>query len=173
MRYTLVLSLVFICLILAFGNAYSCGDKFLVVGRGIRYERAYAAAHPASILIYQNTNNEATKDLQTMLKRSGHKIETVADETKLFNTLQSKKYDVVLVNLSEVALLERKVMSTPSKPAVLPVIYNVSGAELDSAKSQYSCVLKYSKKNKNAITVIDEVMDTKLKGKPITCKWAK
>lgn len=173
MRYTLVLGFVFVCLISPFGNAYSCGDKFLVVGRGIRYERAYAAAHPASILIYANTNNEATKDLQTMLKRSGHKIETVADEAKLFNTLQSKKYDVVLVNISEVALLEKKVMSTPSKPAVLPVIYNVSGAELDAAKSQYSCVLKYSKKNKNAITVIDEVMDTKLKGKPIACKWTK
>lgn len=173
MRSVLVLGLVLAAMILVIGDAYSCGDKFLVVGRGIRYERAYAAVHPASILIYSNNENEATKELQSMLKKSGHKIETVANENKLFASLQGGKYDVVLVSLSDVALLERKVMSTPSKPAVLPVIYNVTGAELDAAKSQYNCVLKYSKKNKNAITVIDEVMDTKLKGKPIACKWTK
>lgn len=172
MRYILIFGLLVSNLFLFTGNSYSCGDKFLVVGRGIRYERAYAAKFPASILIYSN-NPDGVKDLQSMLKKSGHKIETVGDETKLFSTLQSNKYDVVLVGLSDVALLEKKVTATPSKPAVLPVIYNVTGAELDAAKSQYNCVLKYSNKNKNAISVIDEVMDARKKGKPIACNWTK
>jgi len=29
----------------------ACGDKFLLVGRGVRFEQAYAAVHRASILI--------------------------------------------------------------------------------------------------------------------------
>lgn len=172
MRSVLILVLMVGSLALVFTDAYSCGDKFLVVGRGIRYERAYAAVHPASILIYSE-NNDASKDLQSMLKKSGHKIQTVADETKLFSSLQSAKYDVVLVKLSDVALLEKKVQSTSSKPVVLPVIYNVTGSELEAAKKQHTCVLKYSKKNKDAIAVIDQVMETKLKGKPIICKWSK
>jgi DNA-binding NtrC family response regulator len=164
------IALSFISLLWTDVNA--CGDKFLVVGRGIRYERAYAAKFPASILIYSD-NKDGVKDLQSMLKKSGHKIETVGDEAKLFSSLQANKYDVVVVGLSDVALLEKKVISTPSKPAVVPVIYNVTGAELDAAKSQYSCVLKYSNKNKNAVTVIDEVMEARKKSKQIACKWTK
>jgi hypothetical protein len=80
---------------------------------------------------------------------------------------------VVVLGLSDVALLEKKVISTPSKPTVLPIIYNITGAELDAAKSQYSCVLKYSNKNKNAVTVIDEVMEARKNGKPIACNWTK
>ena len=30
---------------------WACGDKFMLVGRGVRFQRAYAAIHPASILI--------------------------------------------------------------------------------------------------------------------------
>lgn len=172
MKRLLLASLVLCTICLLSADAKACGDKFLVVGRGIRYERAYAAKYPASILIYSN-NKDGVKDLQSTLKRSGHKIETVGDENKLFSTLQSGKFDVVVVGLSEVAFLEKKVMSTPSKPAVLPIIYNVTGAELDTAKSQYSCVLKYSNKNKNAVGVIDEVMEARKKGKPIACNWTK
>ena len=165
---SLALSFIF----LLWTDINACGDKFLVVGRGIRYERAYAAKYPGSILIYSE-NKDGIKDLQSMLKKSGHKIETVGEETKLFSTLQSSKYDVVIVGLSDVTLLEKKVIATPSKPAVLPIIYNVTGAELNAAKSQYSCVLKYSNKNKNAVAVIDEVMEARKKGKPIACNWTK
>lgn len=172
MKKLLLVGLAVSIIALLWTDVNACGDKFLVVGRGIRYERAYAAKYPASILIYSD-NKDGVKDLQTMLKRSGHKIETVGDEAKLFSTLQSNKYDVVVVGLSDVALLEKKVIATPSKPAVLPVIYNVTGAELDAAKSQYSCVLKYSNKNKNAVNVIDEVMEARKKGKPIACNWTK
>jgi hypothetical protein len=170
MRYFVIVVLIVSNLFLINGNSYCCGDKFLVVGRGIRYERAYAAKFPASILIYAN-NTDAVKNLQSMLNKSGHKVKNVDDETKLFLTLQSNKYDLVLLGISDVALLEKKLISTPSKPTVLPVIYNFTGAELEAAKSQYSCVLKSTNKNKKAISVIDEVMDARKKGKPIVCNW--
>ncbi len=159
-----------ICLL--WTDAYSCGDKFLVIGRGLRYERAYPAAHPATILIY-STDAKQSKDLETILKKSGHKIQTVPNETTLFTDLQSNKYDIVLVNLSDAPTLEAKVMSTTYKPSVLPVIYNTKGTELEAAQKQYICVLKYSGKNKDTVAVIDEVMDAKIKGKPQACKWTK
>ena len=172
MRSVLVLILVTGTMFLFWTDANSCGDKFLVIGRGIRYERAYAAVHPASILVFTN-DPKLTKDLESTLTKSGHKIQTVGDETALFTNLKTTKYDLVLVNLKDVAHLEAAVMATPSKPAVLPVIFNTTGTELDTAKKEYNCVLKYSSKNKNAVTVIDEVMEAKLKGKPLICKWTK
>jgi hypothetical protein len=153
-------------------DAFACGDKFLVVGRGIRYERAYPAVHPSSILLYTH-DAKLNKDLGSALKKSGHKIQTTSDEAALFKNLQTSKYDLVLLNMNDVALLESKVMATPSKPSVLPIIYNVNGGELDAAKKKYSCVLKYGDKNKNAVKVIDDVMGAKKKGEPLACKWTK
>jgi hypothetical protein len=149
-------------------QADTCGDKFLVVGRGIRYDRAYSAAHPASILMYLNKAEES-KDLAYVLKKSGHKILTVSDEKSLFTNLESAKYDLVLLTLADVAALETKVTSTPSKPIVLPVVYYKSGNQPKTTTGN-SCLLKYDGKIKNAIAVIDQVMEEKKKGKPIACK---
>ena len=151
--------------------ADSCGDKFLVLGRGLRYERAHAAKHPASILVYV-VNPDATKDLQKMLQKAGHKLKNVATEELLYSSLNAGQYDVVLINISDAALLEQKIMATPFKPAVLPVINKDQKTEFDSKAAQSACVLKYKDKNRNPITVIDQVMDDKLKGKPMQCKWS-
>jgi hypothetical protein len=35
----------------------ACGDKFLLIGHGRNFQRAYNAIHPASLLIYINTKS--------------------------------------------------------------------------------------------------------------------
>jgi hypothetical protein len=164
--------LVFLFLIIAglyWNNISACGDKFLVAGRGILYERAYPAKHAASILIYTN-QAEAGKNLANFLKKSGHKIQTAADQKSLFTNLETTKYDLVLLTLSDVAVLETRVTSSRSKPIVLPVIYNPKGTEPDTDKKENSCLLKYGGKNKNVIATIDQVMEEKKNGKAIACK---
>jgi hypothetical protein len=172
MKKLLLPAFLFGMICLVWTDANSCGDKFLVIGRGLRYERAYAAVHPAAILVYTN-DAKLNSELESILKKSGEKITIVPDEAALFANLQSTKYDLVLLNMSSVAALESRVMSTTYKPSVLPVIYNKTGTELNAAEKQYDCVLKYSGKNKDTVAVIDEVMDAKLKGKPQVCKWSK
>ena len=170
MRVLVAVLVVSASLILCATDAFTCGDKFLVVGRGIRYQRA--AVYPASILLYSQ-DVKVSKELQSSLQKSGHKIQTVADDSTLFSNLKATKYDLVLVSLKDVARLESNVITTTYKPAVLPVIYDAKGNELEAAKKEHQCVLKYSKKNKNAVAVIDEVMEAKKKGKPQICKWTK
>ena len=166
MKKTLViLGLVPAALFLLARDATSCSDKFLVIGRGLRYERTHAASHPASILIYA-LSQEASKDLQSTLHLAGHQIKSISDEDQLYASLNSTHYDVVLVSLADVSLLERKIMATSSRPVVLPVIYKATGPALDASEQQYPCILKYKDKNRNAVAVIDQVMDERLKGKP-------
>jgi len=167
----LIVFLFLICSMLLPVSSYSCGDKFLVIGRGLRYERAHAAAHPGSILIYADSG--ATKELQSYLKLAGHKVETAGDENKLWSSLKSARYDVVLVNMNDIGMLEAKIISTPSKPTVVPVIYTSKGADLTAAQKQYSCVLKNDKKNRDSVAVIDAVMASRAKGKPVMCEWSK
>ena len=152
--------------------AHSCGDKFLVIGRGLRYERAYAAAHPASMVFY-SLNESETKNLQAALKKAGHKITTTTNEQQLLSTLNSAKYDLVLLNLDNASLLGTKILATSSKPFVLPVINKSSTGKIEVSAAKEPCILKNEDKNKDAIKVIDQVMDDKIKGKPMKCDWSK
>lgn len=168
--FSLVLALILVTI-----NAHACGDKFLVIGRGLRYERAYAAQHPGSILVYRNRNYDDPKagtDLENALKKAGHKVQSVDNVTALDATLKSTKFDLVVINLGDAPLLEQQIISSAFKPAVLPIIYNKTGTELAAAGKQYDCILKASGKNTDALKIVDSAMAEKMKGNPLKCKWS-
>jgi hypothetical protein len=153
---------------------FGCGDKFVVLGRGVRFQRVYTAAHPASILIYMNPASHmpaADKEfqLQAILKLAGHKASVVEDANELPKLLTSRSYDVVLADLSDVNELSREAGAASSKPTVIPVIYNPTGAEARAAEKQYKCLVKASKKNNQLLAIIDEAMLGKLKGTATKC----
>jgi hypothetical protein len=155
-----------------------CGDKFVVLGRGVRFGAVHMSAHPASILIYMNPNSHvpaADKEfqLQTTLKLAGHKAAIVEDQGGLDRALNSGKYDLVLADLSDAATLESEAKSSPSKPAVLPLVYNPTGTELAQAEKKYSCLVKASRKNHDLLAVIDEAMQGKIKGTGAICQKGK
>jgi hypothetical protein len=151
----------------------ACGDKFVVLGRGVRFHRVHAAKHPASILVYMNPGSrvaQAEKEfqLQALLKLAGHKPVAV-EGAALAQALSSKKYDVVLADLGDAATLEHEVTSSASKPVVVPVLYNPTKADLATAAEKYSCVLAASKKNRNLLDVVDEVMLSRHRGEGAKC----
>ena len=53
---------------------HACGDKLLAIGRGIRFQRAYAA-RPANVVIYSKASQSGatlmSAKLQTTLKQAG------------------------------------------------------------------------------------------------------
>ncbi|PWT90116.1 MAG: hypothetical protein C5B54_07765 [Acidobacteria bacterium] len=170
MRKTLLAwSIVFGLVLIQSTAAFACGDKFLVVGRGMHYG---TAKYPASILLYTH-NKDQSKDLQSILKMAGHKIQTVSTESELHTSVQAKRYDLVLMDLNDAVVLEKQIESTTNKPAVVPVLYTQNGAELTSAASKYECILRGEKKNRNLVKVIDSVMEEKAKGGPLKCEWSK
>ena len=76
----------------------ACGDKFLLVGRGVKFRQAYAAIYPASIVIYaqpqQQNIAKAILDprLQSGLKAAGHRITIAEDERALTHALESDRW---------------------------------------------------------------------------------
>lgn len=161
-------------LVLFPGTAGACGDKFVVLGRGMRLLNVKASAHPASILIYMNPASRVGAadrefQLQSTLKQAGHKPSVVDDQRALDRALTSGKYDLVLADLSDAAALEKEAQGSRSKPGVIPVVYNPTGAELSAAEKQYSCVAQASKTNHELLAVIDEAMVSKSKGAGPTC----
>src|SRR5262245_14651920 len=80
----------------------ACGDKFVVVGRGVRFDQAYAAIHPASILIVlptKNVKSAAVRDSRLLiaLKMAGHHVEVVQQQANLAAALGRSRRDIIIV----------------------------------------------------------------------------
>ena len=147
-------------------DAQACGDKFLVVGRGVKYSRAHVAVHPASILIYMNPASRipaAAKDVQleSNLKQAGYKVQSVGDAAGLASALKSTKYDLVLADIADSPGLEKEVASQPMRPVVVPVLYQPTTAELAAAKKEYGCAMQAP--SKDYMSTIDEIVARKTK----------
>jgi ABC-type amino acid transport substrate-binding protein len=144
----------------------ACGDKFLVVGRGVRYTRVRAATHPGSILLYMNPASRvlaAAREakLEASLKQAGHKVQTVETQRQLDDALKTSKFDIVVADVADGPSVEKQVRSEPSQPAVVPVLYKPTDGELAAARERYGCALKAP--SRDPLAAIDEAMSQRLK----------
>src|SRR5436309_8818826 len=124
-KLTVSLGFALTLLLLSHSMAQACGDKLLALGRGVRFQRAYKAAHPATILIYTGQNSKggslAAPGLQASLTHAGHRLQVAANVAQAQDLLKSGRFDLVLADFPGAATLAEEARSTPSKPTVLPV----------------------------------------------------
>ena len=149
--------------------AVACGDKLLAVGRGVRFQRGYAA-HEANLVIYfagaQSSAALNSTKLQNMLKRAGHKLQIVASGSQLDEALRSGKVDVVLVDFGDLSGIAEKLQSAPSKPVIVPVLFKPSKSELARAQKDYKLALKAPAGDVEYLTAIDDAMRLRRKTGP-------
>lgn len=148
---------------LASQTTQACGDKFLLVGRGVKFQRAYAAIYPASIIIYAQPQRSAAKAirdprLQTDLKLAGHRVVLVETDAALARALESDKVDLVLTDVADADRTSRQGAASPSKPTVLPVMYEPTREEAKEMEARYQCRLKSSDRTDRYLATIDDAM---------------
>ena len=144
----------------------ACGDKLLAIGRGVRFQRAFAQRQ-ANVVIYSNGSQtgatlRSTKVLTT-LKQAGHTLQTVEGPAQLNEALQLRRVDVVLADFADLAGITRQLQSAPSKPVVLPVLFKPSKTELTAAQREYRFALKAPGDEVQYLVAIDEAMKSRLK----------
>lgn len=150
-------------LLQASNAAQACGDKFLLVGRGVEFHRAYAALYPASIVIYARLAGDAAKAIrdsrfQANLKQSGHRVLLVENDAALVRALESDRVDLILTDVADAEALSGKAAAAPSKPAVLPVMYRPTKAEIQTIEARYQCRLTSADRADRYLAAIDNAM---------------
>jgi CheY-like chemotaxis protein len=150
--------------------AQACGDKFLLVGRGLRFQRAYAAIYPASIVVYAHPQRNATKAigdprLQANLKLAGHRVVLVENAEALARVLESDRVDLVLTDVADADRTSTQAAASPLKPAVLPVMYEPTGDEAKQIEARYQCRLKSSDRVDRYLGAIDDAMKVRMERK--------
>ena len=105
------------------GDLLACGDKFLMAGRGTRYQRP-KTARAASILIYAEPSSglpAGVQDpkVQSALKHEGHRSTTVSTFEQLTAILQGGRFDVVLAASGVAASVEKLLAGAPDAAVVV------------------------------------------------------
>src|SRR5262245_41490739 len=108
MKYRTVLAIVTLGAVVVIGAdaVHACGDKFNWIGFGGRTQTAYAAIHPASVLIVlppKTVKIAAVRDgnLLTALKRAGHHPRTLQLPGDVDALLASQHFDIVLAERAD------------------------------------------------------------------------
>jgi hypothetical protein len=158
-------------MMLATQVADACGDKFLLVGRGIKFQRGYAAVYRASILLYSGPTAAGRPSVmqdpkfQAALTSAGHKITVVQNADAVKAALKSGAYDVVLAEISQATNLGTESDLAASKSILLPVVEEKpSKDQIETCKRLFpTCKLKSSGKPLSFLEVIDKEMEARIK----------
>jgi len=146
----------------------ACGDKLVIVGRGLRSSRATGAPRRASILVFADPKGALPAALEEGhlrkdLEHAGHRLRTATSKEEFDAALGTGTYDLILADYKAAASLEGEAKAAPSKPTVLPTLFNPTDAELAAAARQYTCVVKSPSDQKDYMTVINEALTERAK----------
>lgn len=160
-------------LVLAVGGliatcAFACGDKLILTIGNVRFRQVNGSPRLASILAYTPRNSPVAgvvKDLerQSAAKREGLTFYSLSDPAGLDEVLKAKKYDLLLVDAGDADKLELQAQSVPSKPVVLPVVYQSSKAAAAEAEKKFHCVLTAPNSPGRYLSAIDRAIEFELK----------
>ena len=109
----------------AVGELFACGDKFLISGRGTRYQRP-KNARAASVLIYAEPASPVAAALkkakvESLLKLEGHRATNVQSLQQLSTIVSTGRYDVILTANSVSADVQRLAAASPDAAIVVGV----------------------------------------------------
>jgi len=149
-------------------TAFACGDKLVLTIGNLRFRQVNESPRPASILAYTPRNSkvaEVVRELerQPAGKRVGLTFYSLDDPARLDEVLRAQKYDLLLVDAGDADNVELHAQSVPSKPVVLPVVYQSSKSAAAEVEKKFHCVLTAPNAPGRYLSAIDRAMDFKLK----------
>ena len=170
-RLCMIAALAAAAVVLLPGRSVACGDKFVLIGGGGRVMRS---KFPSRILVFMTPASrvaEAEKEfhVEATLTAAGHKATVVETPGEVDKAIASGKYDLVLADTKDVPQLRQRCNSSPSKPAIVPLLYKPTADELAAAEKEASCAVKPSKKPTDLLAVVDETMKERTKGTAPNC----
>lgn len=155
-------SVVVAAVLLAGVDLFACGDKFLVVGRGTRFQRP-KGARAASVLFYASPASGLTAMLKAMpvdsvLKREGHRATSVTTPEQLFAALAGGHFDVIFADAADAKTVERLLAGHPDAPTLLPFCDGTKSTSVAVDQKGAFCVT-IPPKERSILEAIDQAVD--------------
>lgn len=144
----------------------ACGDRLLVLGRGVRFP-IMEALHPASILHFMNPARQeaglSDSKLKAILAQAGHRLHSVTSAKEFTEAVRTGQYDIVLIDYADAPGVEEMLQKTASRPLLLPFVYTQDKGTISAARDRYGLVLKAPWKIGYMLATLDRAMELKQK----------
>ena len=152
--------------VVGFGTAdrlNACGDKYLNIGLGTHYHRSAAERRAAAVLVYAPPGSELSRVLSALsveaaMNKDGYRPVMASSASELETALESRKWDVVVVDAHDAATVAQH-LRRPSAPHVVPMLTRPTKDELKQAEKTYDTVLNTPRKTRAFVDVVDDAMD--------------
>ena len=141
----------------------ACGDKFLLVGRSLRYKQAFASTHPSSIVAYAASGSPVgelvnQQGFAALLTFAGHNVRVVDSTKALGQALNNSRVDLVLADVQNGPELQRGLAGVRSHPLLVPIVFNASRSASASVEQQYGCVIRIPSRAIDALAAVEEAV---------------
>jgi hypothetical protein len=145
--------------------AQACGDKFLIVGRGAKFQRAYASVYPGKLLIYTKPSTDpkaAIRDpqLHKALRQAGHTVSIIEDWNLLEQAVKNGPVDIILVDAAEALRLQPVVSASLAHPDAMYVAFP---SKQSAADKSLNVRLKSSDRTMKYLDEVENVMKARSK----------
>ena len=149
-------------------SALACGDKFLVAGRGARFQRG--GSHALAVLIYAPPSSVlkgGTEDLafDKVLSRAGYHPAIASTPEELDKAFKESPPGLVLAALADAAAVQKLAPSGASHPAIVPVLANASRHEIAEARKIWGVALNSPTSGDSLLDAVDEAVGLHAKAK--------
>ena len=156
---------------------HACGDKLMMLGRGIKFQSKHTP-RAAAVLLYlpESATGLALTDpkLESALREAGHAVRAVTTPSDLETALSGGTFDVVLANITHAPELEKAKSIAERSAVVLPAIYLVapaspgankqqSKADRDKASKDFGVLVEVPGRPGQYCHAVDQAMELKLK----------
>ena len=150
-----------VSMMLASADLTACGDKYIRLAA--RLGPGYTAENPANVLLYMTPDSgvpaAARKlGLHDSLKRAGHHVYAITQQSELEAALTARRYDIVVADAAAANTLASVLQRAPGRPTLLPVYDKMSAAELKEARRGQRCLIASRERAYHAVAEIDHVM---------------
>ena len=147
-------------------SALACGDKFLVAGRGARFQRG--GNHALVVLIYAPPSSVlkgGAEDLsfEKTLSRAGYHPAIAATQEELARALKESPPGLVFVDIADVATVEKLAPAGAARPSIVPVLAKVSREQFADARKTWGVALKSPASGDSLLDAVDEAVDRRAK----------
>jgi hypothetical protein len=149
-------------LVSAVPPALACGDKLMVLGGGLPFERVHVGRRQSNVILFLNPESRlsatnAELRLDQTLARAGHKVRSVVSTAELTRALDEARADFVLMDWRDTRLLPGPLRhSVP----IMPVTYGANAEERAAAQASHNCVVEASKgRARQLVRAIETILE--------------
>lgn len=143
-------------------SALACGDKFLVAGRGARFQRG--GSHALVVLIYAPPSSvlkSGTEDVsfEKTLSRAGYHPAVAATPEELARALKERPPGLVLADIADAGTVDKLAPSGAARPAIVPVLAKASRQQFEEARKTWGVALKSPASGDSLLDAVDEAVE--------------